>query len=150
MFMFNYKYPTYSKKQHKRRKRSPQLKLNHLKTKVGLTPINSFKIYFKNNTVLPKNYIVYIRRKNKNFFKKKKIKVFFKLNVNYIISSKNKNSRMGKGVGTLNRFAFLKKSNNVFLEFNNINYRRLDLIMADLRKRGNTDYLILSNKGVSS
>lgn len=143
MFAFKTKYPAHSKKQHKHRKRSKSVKLGKSNFRVNLSTNSSYKVFFKRNTILPKNYITYIRRKNKAFFKKKKIKVFFKLNVNYIISAKNKNSRMGKGVGTLNRFAFFKKSNNVFLEFNNINYSRLQLILADLHKRNNVEYLIL-------
>lgn len=143
MFAFKTKYPTHSKKQHKQRKRSKGVRLGKSNLRVSLNTSSSYKVFFKRNAILPKNYITYIRRKNKAFFKKKKIKVFFKLNANYIISAKNKNSRMGKGVGTLNRFAFFKKSNNVFLEFNNINYVRLKFILADLRKRSNTEYLIL-------
>jgi len=143
MFLFKTKYPAYSKKQHKQRKLSKNIKLSKNRRRAGLSISSSYKVFFKRNTILPKNYITYIRRKNKRFFKKKKIKVYFKLKVNYIISSKNKNSRMGKGVGTLNRFAFFKKSGSVFLEFNNISYARLRSVLTDLRKRSNVDYLIL-------
>jgi len=129
--VFKTKYPGSFKKQHKFRKKTNQFK----QTGASKGHRGSYSVYLKSNYILPNNFVVYLRKYYKKFFKKKKIRFNFKIKVNYTLSSKNKNSRMGKGVGSLNRYAFLKKNTSVIFEVYNINYVRLQLLLNIIYKR---------------
>lgn len=131
--MFPVKYPGTYKKQHKKRVKSNVYSVSSRK---------GIAVHFEINYILPKNFLVFFKRCLKKFFKKKKIKLFFKVKANYVISSKNKNSRMGKGVGTLDRYSFSKTSNKCFAEVFNINVFRLKLFLRFFEKRSGVRFTI--------
>jgi ribosomal protein L16/L10AE len=137
------KYPSFFKKQHKKRTKSKQSYRNRQATH-GYTPISgNYTVYTSSNCIFPANFFIYIKKHYKGFLKKKKIKLYFRVKTNYILSSKNKNSRMGKGVGTINRYSIAKKSNRVFFEIFNINLYRLRALLGNWHKRHNIRYVII-------
>lgn len=136
--MFKQKYPGSYKKQHKKRTRSPYITYT-----ASHKFKNKFMVHFQYNYILPKNILIFFKKFFKKFLKRKKIKFFFKLRLNYMLTSKNKNSRMGKGVGTLNRYAFFKKSTSCFAEVNNVNIVRLRLLLQVVEKRLGVKFLVI-------
>lgn len=136
------KYPQQFKKQHK--KRTLQLPTN-------LNPnldsqskgISSYKMTSNfqyiciptQSIILPKKFISFLRKFLRKFFKRHHICCWFRIQLNKVISSKSKNSRMGRGVGTINRTAFQIFANKPLFIISNISSKRLMLLTKFLSKR---------------
>lgn len=141
------KYPQRFKKQHKSRtnvintKRWLKLssKDSHTlltSTKKLTTPTsNLYKVYSPQRFILPKKLISFIRKFFRKFFKRHKVCCWFRIQPNCAISSKSKNSRMGRGVGSINRTAFLLKAHHPLVIFSNISPNRLKHLTNMLTKR---------------
>ena len=142
--MFKKKYPNLFKKQHKKRslfiKKKNLYKFSSKQNKS--TNIKFIILSTQNSCILPKNFISFFRKHFRKFLKKKKILCFFKLCVNYIISTKPKNSRMGKGVGSIKRFSFKLKKKQSFLILKNYGIKRANTLAKYLTKRLNTQVSI--------
>nr|YP_004841728.1 ribosomal protein L16 [Ichthyophthirius multifiliis]AEL89270.1 ribosomal protein L16 [Ichthyophthirius multifiliis] len=79
------------------------------------------------------NYFLIFKKIFKNLSKLKNSKISFKnywifLRFNYLITKKSKNSRMGKGKGSIFKWVSILHKNYKLIEFKNINYNRLNLI----------------------
>lgn len=133
------RYPNKSKKQFKKRYEKKSLLFkNKYNTYNKIT--YSVYIYPEKNLILSRSYISFFRKYFRKFLKKKKTKLFFKLQLNYNISVKNKNSRMGKGVGSIKRRSFFLEKRKPFILIKNCNYSRVKLICLFLRKRQNINF----------
>lgn len=130
------KYPQTFKKQHNnRQQRAP----NHNRTFPYVSsffkPKPVLGVFINQRILLPKRYIAYIRKIVRKFFKKRCVKCWFRVQLNRTVSSKSKNSRMGKGVGTINRSGFLCKPSIPVLVLENISKHRLEILVIKLRAR---------------
>jgi len=118
------KYPQTSKKQHKQRHSyKPDTTIAYLKP--SETSNRHIGIFVTQSYVLPKRYVSYIRKHFRKFFKKRHVRFWFYIQPNYLITSKSKNSRMGKGVGTINRVAFKVGPKAPTLVLSNISVSRV-------------------------
>ena len=133
------KYPQKFKKQHKARfvyDMTSDINFNLQLQPISQQPsVNFLKIYFSQNIILPKRTISFLRKVLRKFLKKKRINCWFNIQPNKIITSKSKNSRMGRGVGTINRTAFKISSKKPFLILNNISVLRTKYLMSFLSAR---------------
>lgn len=135
------KYPQQFKKQHKSRFLAPNFnKLTKQQTKTLSYRIDSitnriYACYVNQHIILPKKFISFLRKFLRKFFKRHNIKCWFRIQLNKVISSKSKNSRMGRGVGTLNRTAFSINSNKPFFLIANISLNRSEKLLRFLSKR---------------
>ena len=132
------KYPQQFKKQHKSRKN-----FFYKKTLLNLDT-SSFTSFFEKKRialftnqpiVLPKKIISFLRKFLRKFFKKRKIKCWLNLQPNRIITSKSKNSRMGRGVGSINRTAFLVLPIKPLFIFANVSQKRVNFLVRLLKSR---------------
>ena len=73
------------------------------------------------------------KRKSKQKPLKQRKNVWFFLFPNFILSKKSKNSRMGKGKGSIKRWVIRIKPGTVFLEFKNISFWKLFYIVSKLK-----------------
>jgi ribosomal protein L16/L10AE len=123
------KYPQKFKKQHKKRTgiRRTVLVSKALSSVVG--------VYSATSVLLPNRFIAYVRKLLKKFLKKRKITCWFRLEPNRLITSKAKNSRMGKGVGTGNRVGFYVRPTTPILIMANISNKRTSFIISLLQPR---------------
>ncbi len=92
------------------------------------------------NTKFEAIYYELFRKFIKIIVKKKNVNNIFKnywifLRMNTPLTKKSKNSRMGKGKGSLYRWAIRLPKNYKLLEFKNINYYRLNLLTKKWSKR---------------
>jgi len=134
------KYPILYKKQHK--KRSIKKDFFFKNTYNWVCPklqkkLNKsiYYIYPKTSFILPKNFMIFFKRYFKKFFKKKNIKCLFLFNINVTLSTKHKNSRMGKGVGRFKRHAVQIKKNSPFILLYNISEKRAHILTHFLSSR---------------
>ncbi len=100
---------------------------------------NSMILLYK-NTKFEAIYYELFRKFIKIIVKKKNVNNIFKnywifLRMNTPLTKKSKNSRMGKGKGSLYRWAIRLPKNYKLLEFKNINYYRLNLLTKKWSKR---------------
>lgn len=143
--MLSKRYPNQYKKQHKKRyKRCYDFEQTII---YKYTPITKdvhhrFAIIPKGGFILPRTTIPFFRRHFKKFLKRRHIDCIFKIRPNYTISCKNKNSRMGKGVGSLSRLTFRVNKHQPFIYTFNASQRRAELIAGYLTKRLNTSFFI--------
>lgn len=72
------------------------------------------------------------KRKSKQKPLKQKKNIWFFLFPNFILSKKSKNSRMGKGKGSIKRWVIRIKPGSIFLEFKNISNWKLIYIVSKL------------------
>jgi len=84
--------------------------------------------------ILPRRFIFNFRKNFKKFFKKKIILCHTCFQINYILTSKHKNSRMGKGVGSFNRFVIRCYRGRPIFLIKNVNKRRIDSLLIELSK----------------
>ena len=106
---------------------------------------------FCKNYIIENSYLLFLKKKNKFFFKKRKIKdlrVWFFLSKNFPISQKSKNSRMGKGKGIFIRTVIRVPKNKIFLEFSNMNIIFLKKICKSFKKKNNLLTLIIFKKNL--
>lgn len=132
--MLKNKYPQKFKKQHKKR----QNRYNSLTLQneyASFAAPTRYGIFTPHNSLIPTKLISFFRKTFKKFFKKKKIKCWFRVTQNKTISSKPKNSRMGKGVGTINRVGFTTRPQAPLFVFENISSRRVLLLALFITKR---------------
>lgn len=100
---------------------------------------NSMILLYK-NTKFEAIYYELFRKFIKIIVKKKNVNNIFKnywifLRMNTPLTKKSKNSRMGKGKGSLYRWAIRLPKNYKLLEFKNINYYRLNHLTKKWSKR---------------
>lgn len=128
------KYPQKFKKQHKKRLTR---RINNLISDgySSMRTHRTYALYPQQNIILPKRFISYIRKMLRKLFKKRRIHCWFRLQPNKVISSKSKNSRMGKGVGTINRSAFKVTAGKPILILTNISQLRLTYLTKSLQSR---------------
>lgn len=126
------KYPQQYKKQHKNR----QNKINKYRVS-GVISMKSRTYVSLNcvqNVILPNRFISFLRKILRKFFKKRHIKCWLTVQPNKLITSKAKNSRMGKGVGTINRVGFYT-TKKPFLVLSNISSKRCRYLARYLQAR---------------
>lgn len=136
--MLSKRYPNQYKKQHKKRVKRVykfQQKPIYKYTPINLDTHNSYAIIPEGSFVFPRTTIPFFRRHFRKFIRRRGIKCVFKIKPNYTISAKNKNSRMGKGVGSLSRVTFQIRKHEPFLYVYNLSQRRANLIALYLTKR---------------
>lgn len=136
------KYPQQFKKQHKKRSIKPNfnplnLRNNSITSSIAGCPSFRMKYacYVNQHLILPKKFISFLRKFLRKFFKRHNIQCWFRIQLNKVISSKSKNSRMGRGVGTINRTAFSINSHKPLFLIANISSRRLTLLKYFLSHR---------------
>jgi ribosomal protein L16/L10AE len=106
---------------------------------------------FCKNYIIENSYLLFLKKKIKIFFKKRKrkdLKIWFFLSKNFPISQKSKNSRMGKGKGIFIRQVIRVPKNKIFLEFSNMNLIFLKKIRTSLKKKNNLLTLIIFKKNL--
>lgn len=136
--MLSKKYPQSFKKQHNsRRMAPPRIPRVYPYTSIQEAPHSHhvLGLFINQRLLLPKRYIAYIRKLVRKFFKKRKIRCWFRVQLNRTVSSKSKNSRMGKGVGTINRAGYLLQPTTPLLVVANISKARLECLSLLLRAR---------------
>lgn len=100
------KYPQTFKKQHNHRTCSlPRPVYTNLYYTAAENSLQ-LAIYATQPLLLPHRFISYFRKMIRKFCKKRAIQCWFRIQPNKVVTSKAKNSRMGKGVGTINRVGF--------------------------------------------
>ncbi len=136
------KYPQQFKKQHKKRSLKPNFDSPQIQTSTSLFINNQYTdigkryaCYVHQHIILPKKFISFFRKFLRKFFKRHNIQCWFRIQLNKIITSKSKNSRMGRGVGTLNRTAFLVNSHKPLFLISNISSKRVLLLKHFLMHR---------------
>lgn len=125
------KYPQKFKKQHKKR-------VSYLMSSVNLsTGVKTGRLALAptQQVVLPKQFITFIRKLLRKFFKRKKIACWFNIQPNKLFTSKSKNSRMGKGVGAINRTGFQVTAMQPILIISNISKSRMGYLVRLLQSR---------------
>lgn len=136
--MLKKRYPNFFKKQHKKR----YFKVNKFyqmfffeKNSRRNKKFHQVYLVTTTNTVLPKRVVPFFRKHFRKFFKKRKIRCFFLIHPNYLVSAKNKNSRMGKGVGAIKRRSYLLSKQQPFLLLKNCSFKRALLLSKFFTKR---------------
>lgn len=135
------KYPQQFKKQHKARFLVPNFnklvkqQTTTLSYHIVCSTNRLYACYVNQHIILPKKFISFLRKFLRKFFKRHNIQCWFRIQLNKVISSKSKNSRMGRGVGTLNRTAFSVNSNKPFFLISNISTNRSGKLLRFLAKR---------------
>ena len=132
------KYPQQFKKQHKSRRCFPII--TPLWQTDRIAPFSNISekkycVYMCQNIILPKKFISFIRKFFRKFFKRQHVSCWFRIQLNKVISSKSKNSRMGRGVGTANRMAYYINSRKPFCLVFNVSPKRINLFAKFLTKR---------------
>lgn len=125
------KYPQKFKKQHKKRLSYRTLPA----TERSAASTNYLAIAPVQRVVLPKQFITFIRKLLRKFFKKKSIACWFNIQPNKLFTSKSKNSRMGKGVGAINRTGFQVPPMQPILLISNISRCRMTYLSRLLCSR---------------
>ena len=133
------------KKQHK--KRYSKKKFIFSEKTLNYTNYNKYNysgasivVYCNKEFLIPRNFLFKFKKSYRKYFKKKKIKCYVFFRINYILSAKSKNSRMGKGVGSFNRFSIRCYYGRPMFYFKNSNIRRIDTIFHLLGKDLNTSF----------
>ena len=107
----------------------------------------SIGLKFLKNYNIEYIYLFELKKKLKFFLNlRKKIlnkNLWIFLQGNTPISKKSKNSRMGKGKGSLLRMSCRVKKNTIFMEFLNLNYIILQKIVLHFRIKNNLNVQIL-------
>ena len=106
----------------------------------SITLLKSFNIEYM--------YLYNIKRSLKKFFKFKKTKnkkLWLFLHKNYPLTKKSKNSRMGKGKGSLSRYCSRVKQNHNLFEFVGFNLQEIFSIKNIFKKKTNIPLKIYSN-----
>jgi len=106
----------------------------------SITLLKSFNIEYM--------YIYNVKRSLKKFFKFKKSKnkkLWLFLHKNYPLTKKSKNSRMGKGKGSLSRYCSRVKQNHNLFEFIGFNIQEIFSIKRIFKKKTNIPLKIYSN-----
>lgn len=107
----------------------------------------SIGLKFLKNYNIEYIYLFELKKKLKFFLNlRKKIlnkNLWIFLQGNAPISKKSKNSRMGKGKGSLLRMSCRVKKNTIFMEFLNLNYIILQKIVLHFRIKNNLNVQIL-------
>lgn len=116
--------------------------LNLKETKIELVQLSYIKKFFKKlmRKKRKKNTIT----TNKNTIKKN-YKIWINLLPNYVISRKSKNSRMGKGKGSFERWVIRLKQGFIISEFLGIPKNRLKLILNKFNKKFNMKMYLVDN-----
>lgn len=76
---------------------------------------------------------------------KKNYKIWVNILPNYVISRKSKNSRMGKGKGSFERWVVRLKQGHIVSEFVGIPKYRLNLILLKFNKKFNMKLYLVNN-----
>jgi ribosomal protein L16/L10AE len=130
---FDRKYPQYFKKNHKKRSNKS---LNSVTMQNSSSQQDQWLgIYSTSWVILPHRFIAFFRKIFRKWIKKRKIRLWFNITLNKTITNKAKNSRMGKGVGTLNRFAFNCNPHKPIIMCQNISPIRIKCIASTLQSR---------------
>lgn len=105
---------------------------------------NSIIFFTKEISFELKYYRIILKYFKKNIkFKKKTKKLFLKrqgwlpLQVNFPLTKKSQNSRMGKGKGDFSRWVMRCKNGNTLIETKNISMYKLNKLMIVLKKKIN-------------
>jgi large subunit ribosomal protein L16 len=86
-----------------------------------------------------------IGNSNNNKSIKKNYKIWVNILPNYVISRKSKNSRMGKGKGSFERWVVRLKQGHILSEFIGIPKYRLNLILCKFNKKFNMKLYLVDN-----
>lgn len=131
------KYPQRFKKQHKSRVSYQPVKASYLGNLITPNKPSSskFALASSQDVTLPNKFITFLRKILRKFFKKRNIRCWFRVQPNHLISSKGKNSRMGKGTGSINRIAFRVKANKPILVIDNISPSRVLFLLRNVQAR---------------
>lgn len=130
------KYPQKFKKQHKNRfVRVKKLKIPLLVKKSHLSVVSQGNIISPSQQILPRTTLNHFKKRFRKFFLKKSVSVLFALKLNRGLSSKGKNARMGKGVGTINYFGYQLRAGGSILNTRNISSARAGALCTYLNKR---------------
>lgn len=145
MSRFFLSYLSRYKKQHKKRYKKRTFLFN--KNTMNYIHYNKYSysgasviVYCNKEFLLPRNFLFKFKKTYRKFFKKRKIRCFIYFRINYILSSKSKNSRMGKGVGSFDRFSTRCYQGRPMFYFKNTNIRRVDGFLLELSKNLNTSF----------
>lgn len=148
--LVNLRYPHLYRKRRKYRQNRTHWTTNWGNiTPLNHNPTNSRTYYVVSTTravMLPKRFLNFIRR----YFKKRLgrfTKGFkFKVSLNTTLSKKQKNSRMGKGVGMLVRYGYIIKPHYPFIVCRRYHSHRLKKFIQFLNKRLPNPLFIYSYK----
>lgn len=136
--MYKLKYPQNYKKQRKSRKHHhtyTPTDSSLIKTRQPSQTQKTYYVYVANPYILPTRFVSFLRRLLKKRIKKRSIRCWLVLKPNVFISNKPKNSRMGKGVGTINRKGFKLKPTTPWLALANISNARVQILRKFLESR---------------
>jgi hypothetical protein len=85
---------------------------------------NETFFFFKDSFFLNLKFFFFLKKNIRKFFRKKRKTIFVLLKPNFILRSKSKNSRMGKGIGKPVKLFFFCKNNTPVLIFKKLTLRR--------------------------
>lgn len=113
--------------------------LNLKETKIELIQLSFIKKLFKKLIIKKKS------KKNKGKGMQKNYKIWVNILPNFIISRKSKNSRMGKGKGSFERWVVRVKQGFIISEFIGISKHRLKQILVKFNKKFNMRLVLVTN-----
>lgn len=127
------------KKQHKVRVVRPKLRC----ASVWLPgPKKHVFVIARQDFILSRGFLFKIRRRLKKYILRNKVKINFRFTHNYTLSSKGKNMRMGKGVGTINRVVIKIYRGATVLHLTNIHPVRLRTVKFIFQKYFPTKFIV--------
>lgn len=112
--------------------------INLKETKIELIQLSFIKKLFK-------KIIKRKKKKKSNNIIQKNYKIWVNLIPNYVISRKSKNSRMGKGKGSFERWVIRLKQGFILSEFIGISKYRLTQVLIKFNKKFNMKLCLVSN-----
>lgn len=116
--------------------------VNMKESKIELIQLSFIKKFFKK---LINNKKKKSQKRNNNNLISKNYKIWVNLLPNYVLSRKSKNSRMGKGKGSFERWVIRITQGCILAEFLGISQYRLKQVLAVLNKKFNTKFYLISS-----